>query len=192
MKNLFLLVLFAAVNTGLFASDVPVRIMASNKSIIVEKDQWKSPSLQITISESDGAVLIQENIKKSTKYNLKHVPDGDYTLEIEDNQKVKVQQLTIHNGSLLDKGTSTIYKPVMKTNNGKLDFNLMALGQNAIVTFRTSDGNVAFVEHIKNEVSVSRRFNLDELEPGDYFVDVSIAGKTFTQVISKTANSILL
>lgn len=192
MKNLFLLVLFAAVNTGLFAADVPVKIMASNKSIIVEKDQWKSPTIEITISESNGAVLVHENIKKSTKYNLKHVPDGDYTLEIEDNQKIKVQKLSIQNGSLLSKGVSTIYKPVMKASDGKLDLNLMAQGQDVVISIRNNDSKIAFTENIKKEVSITRRFNLEELEPGEYFVDVNVAGKTFTRVISKTANSILL
>lgn len=192
MKNLLLFVLFAAVNTGLYAADVPVRIMASNKLIIVEKDQWKSPSLEITISEANGAVLVHENIKKSTKYNLKHVPDGDYTLEIEDHQKVKVQQLAIQNGSLLSKGTSTIYKPVMKAYEGKLDLNLMAQGQDVVVTIRNSDNDVAFTERINKEVSITRRYNLEELEAGEYLIDVTVAGKTFTRVISRTGNSILL
>jgi hypothetical protein len=192
MKNLFLVILFAAVNTGLFAADVPVRIMASNKSIIVEKDQWKSPSLEITISEANGNVLVHENIKKSTKYNLKHVPDGNYVLEIEDNQKIKVQQLAIRQGSLQSKGVSTIYKPVLKSTEGKLDLNLMAQGHDAVITIRNNDSQVTYSENIKNEVSITRRFNLEELEPGEYYIDVAIAGKTFTRVISKSSNAILL
>jgi len=192
MKNLFLFILVAAVNTGLFAADLPVRIMASSKLIIIEKDQWKAPSIEITISEANGNVLINENIKKSTKYNLKHVPDGNYILEIEDNQKVKIQQLTIQQGSLLSKGVSTIYKPVIKATEGKLDLNLMAQGNDAVITIRNSDNRVTFTEHIKNEVSITRRFNLEELEPGEYYIDVAIAGKTFTRVISKSSNAILL
>lgn len=192
MKNLFLFILFAAVNTGLFAADVPVRIMAGNKSIIIEKDQWKASSLEITISEANGGVLIHENIKKSTKYNLKHVPDGNYTLEIEDQQKVKVQELAIQNGSLISKGTTTVYKPALKSFENKLDLNLMAQGQDVTVSIRTSDNVVAFTENIRKEVSISRRFNLEELEAGDYFVDVTMGGRTFTKIISKTNNAILL
>ncbi len=192
MKILFLVVLVAAVNTGLFAADLPVRIMASSKSIIIEKDQWKAPSIEITISEANGNVLVHENIKKSTRYNLKHVPDGNYILEIEDNQKVKIQQLAIQQGSLLSEGVSTIYKPVIRTQDGKLDLNLMAQGQDAVITIRNSDNRVTFTEHIKNEVSVTRRFNLEELEPGEYYIDVAISGKTFTRLISKSSNAILL
>jgi len=192
MKILFLVVLVAAVNTGLFAADLPVRIMASSKSIIIEKDQWKAPSIEITISEANGNVLVHENIKKSTRYNLKHLPDGNYILEIEDNQKVKIQQLAIQQGSLLSEGVSTIYKPVIRTQDGKLDLNLMAQGQDAVITIRNSDNRVTFTEHIKNEVSVTRRFNLEELEPGEYYIDVAISGKTFTRLISKSSNAILL
>ncbi|MDZ4707429.1 MAG: T9SS type A sorting domain-containing protein [Saprospiraceae bacterium] len=192
MKILFLVVLVAAVNTGLFAADLPVRIMASSKLIIIEKDQWKAPSIEITISEANGNVLVHENIKKSTRYNLKHVPDGNYILEIEDNQKVKIQQLAIQQGSLLSEGVSTIYKPVIRTQDGKLDLNLMAQGQDAVITIRNSDNRATFTEHIKNEVSVTRRFNLEELEPGEYYIDVAISGKTFTRLISKSSNAILL
>lgn len=180
MKNLLFLILFAAVNTGLSA-EIPVRILSGTKLIIVEKNKWKAPVIDVTISEVNGNVLVSESIKQSTKYNLKYVPDGDYIMEINDDQKISIQRLTISKGFLFSKDSEIIYKPVIKIYDDKLDCNLMTQGNKAMMTIRNSDGQLAHSERINNQVSVTRRFNLKKLEPGNYYFDVSMSGRVFTK-----------
>lgn len=180
MKNLLFLILFAAVNTGLSA-EIPVRILSGTKLIIVEKNKWKAPVIDVTIREVNGNVLVSESIKQSTKYNLKYVPDGDYVMEINDDQKISIQHLTISKGFLFSKDSEIIYKPVIKIYDDKLDCNLMTQGNKAMMTIRNSEGQLAHSERINNQVSVTRRFNLEKLEPGNYYFDVSMSGRVFTK-----------
>ena len=90
MKKLIVILLFAAVNTVLRASDIPVTYSTNSKWIIIDNEKWKSPSLNVTIRSTNGTIILNEKMNKITKYNLKYVGEGDYTLELEDNQTHKI------------------------------------------------------------------------------------------------------
>ncbi|MBK8282541.1 MAG: DUF3244 domain-containing protein [Saprospiraceae bacterium] len=185
MMKYLLILTMAAVNTGLMAADIPVHINAANKWIIVEKAKWNSPSIDVLIRENSGAVLIHESIGQTTKYNLKNVPDGEYILEVENDQKIRIQTMSLHDGILQSKAISTIYKPNIKVNNQVLDMNLMTQGKSAEIMIKNEEGKVMITEKIENEVSVTRRFNIKKLDHGNYYLEVHMAGQTFINDFEK-------
>jgi hypothetical protein len=180
MIKLFFAFLFTAATAGLMANDSPLRISPSNKWVIVEKKKSSTPSMRVVLRQADGKILVHETIRKTTKYNLKFVQDGQYTLEIEDYAKIVLQDISIDNGQLITEGSKITFKPHFVAGEGRLDMNLMTQGKAAKLTFRTDDGKTLKEEDILNEVSVTRRFNTASLEKGHYFIDVQIDGQTFT------------
>ncbi len=185
MTKLILMFLFTAAGAGLFAanSPEPVHISPMNKWIIVEKEAWKAPKIDVLIRHADGSVLIRESIKKSTKYNLKYVPDGNYLLELEDGQKQIVQQISVTNGILQGKEITTTFKPRIILSKDYLNLNLMTQGMPATITIRHSSGKIAHTEDTNGEVSVCRKYNIKELEANEYMLDVAINGQVFSQPI---------
>ncbi len=185
MTKLVLMFLFTAASAGLFATDVPIHISATNKWIVIEKVPWKAPKLDVLIRQADGHVIMWESIKKTTKFNLKYVPDGDYVLELENNQKRIIHHMSVQNGMLNKHAVSTTYKPQIKITNDYLDLNLMTQGLPAKVIIRHSSGKIAHTENIVNEVSATRRFNIKALESGEYLFDVYMNDQVFTTQIDK-------
>jgi hypothetical protein len=165
--------------------DAPIHISTSNKWLIVDKSNWKSPRIDISIKKADGTALVNEKIKVSKKYNLKNVPDGNYALEIEDDQLIRIQSLQISGDRLFSTGVKTIYKPMILFKTNQIDMNMMTQGDPAWITIRDRESNTVFTEKITQEVSVSRRFNLDQLPEGQYILDVELSGKHFTHNFSK-------
>lgn len=188
MSKFMLIALFAAAHTGIFATspiESPVHISTSNKWVIVDKSNWKIPKLDVSILKSDGTFLINEKIKVSKKYNLKDVPDGSYSLEIEDDQLIRIQSLEISGDRLFSTGVKTIYKPMILVKANLIDMNMMTQGEPAWITMRDNESNTVFTEKITQEVSVSRRFNLNQLPEGNYLLDVELSGKHFTRNFTK-------
>ncbi len=185
MIKLFFAFLFTAASAGLFASDAPVHISSGNKWFIVDKSKTKSPALSVTLREINGEILVQEKIKKTTKYNLKFIPDGEYIIQVEDDQKLTTQKISISNGAILSKNASTIYKPYFIEKKDHLDMNLMTQGMPAEITIRNDAGEIISQEKITNEVSVTRRFNTKKLSKEPYYVTVELGGQTFISEFNK-------
>jgi predicted phage tail protein len=190
MLKSILILLFAAVNTGLMAvpfssePEIPVRISPSNKWIIIDKAGWKSPKLEVSIQSVDGTTLINENIRTSTRYNLKNVPEGKYILQLEDDQKIRIQYLQVSNDMMFSTGISTVYKPHTIINANHIDMNLMTQGQPAEVSILDAESKAVFTEKITNEVSVTRRYNISQLPEGEYTMVVKMSDQQFHKPFS--------
>ncbi len=185
MIKVFFLFVFTAATAGLFADNAPISISPSNKWIIIDKEKTKFSTLKVTIWDHQGNTIVKDNIRKTTKYNLKYVPDGNYKIETEDNMKVSVQDITIDNGKILSATTQTIYKPYFNNKLGAFDMNLMAQGKAVKLTLRDATGQTLMEEDIKDQVSVTRRFNLNKLEAGQYTLEVNVDDHSFSKTITK-------
>ena len=185
MIKVFLLFVFTAATAGLFADNAPISISPSNKWIIIDKEKTKHSSLKVTIWDHQGTTIVKDNIRKTTKYNLKYVPDGTYKIETEDNMVVSVQDITIDHGKILSTTTQTIYKPYFNDKLGAFDMNLMAQGKPVRLTMRNAYGHILMEENIKDQVSVTRRFNLNKLEEGQYTLEVNVADHSFSKTMTK-------
>jgi hypothetical protein len=182
--------MFAAVSTGLMATnisvaEIPVHISAISKWLIVDKSNWKASKIEVSIKKEDGTVLIQEDIRASKKYNLKNVPAGIYTLELEDDQQIRIQSLQVSDDIMYSTSITTIYKPHLIIDANNIDMNLMTQGEPATVTITNTESKTIFSEKIVNEVSATRRYNLKDLAAGDYTIRVSIAGQSFAKSFTK-------
>lgn len=191
MSKFVLFLLLAAMNTGLMASvpltaaEIPVHISPTSKWLIVDKSNWKASKIEVSIKKADGTVLIHEDINESKKYNLKNVPVGSYTLELEDDQQVRIQNLEVSGDMMYSTNITTVYKPHLIFNADNVAMNLMTQGLPATITITNSEGKTIFSEKIVDEVSATRRYNLKDVPAGDYSIQVYIAGQQFTKSFSK-------
>lgn len=184
MIRVILFFVFTAVSAGLFA-DAPVTIATSSKWIIVDKSKTKHPSLHVTIRDQKGNAILDNTISKTTKFNLRYVQDGNYTLETEDNMAIYSQELLIDNGMIKELSQKTMYKPYYNEKENLIDMNLMAQGAPVKLTLKNNEGEALLTEHIKDKISVNRRFNTEKLAPGNYYIEVSTNDKVFTKSFTK-------
>jgi hypothetical protein len=118
--------------------------------------------------------------KELKKYNLKNFPSGTYELEITDDQKITTQEFVITSKDIsFTKNVRTIYRPYMKYTENGLDFNLLTLNHSALISIYNESYDLVFQSSLQKG-AVSKRFSMKELPSGQYYINVNIAEKTFS------------
>jgi len=184
-----MLILFSAIlsTTGLFANLNPGLITSDAKSLIVNARDWKSSSINISIRDAKNTAVFEETLtgKELKKYNLKNFPSGTYELEITDDQKTTTQEFVISSKEIsFTKNTRTIYRPYMKFTENGLDFNLLTLNHSALISIYNENDDLVFQSNMPKG-AISKRFSMKELPSGQYYVNVNIAEKTFSDSFRK-------
>ena len=94
MKTQILILIVSALTLSVFASGNPTMMAEKSKSLVVETSLWKSDKVNIQIKEASGVTILDETVKNTKnlrKYNLKNLPEGNYTLEISNDLKITTQ-----------------------------------------------------------------------------------------------------
>lgn len=184
-----MLILFSTIlsTTGLFANLNPGLITSDAKSLIINARDWKSSSINISIRDVKNTSVFEETLngKEIKKYNLKNFPAGTYALEITDDQKTTTQEFVLTSKEIsFTSNVRTIFRPYMKYTENGLDFNLLTLNQSALISIYNENDELVFQSNLPKG-AISKRFSMKELPSGQYYVNVNIAEKTFSDSFRK-------
>ena len=179
MKKLIVL-LFAAIcmNGMAMAAGSPTVVKSSDKSLSVYYDDWNQTDLTIKLKDISGYVLMTDKVKDQKvtgkKYNLKNLPQGEYVLEISNEQKTMLQMLTLTEDAveIIEDLAEVYYSPNINVNNGKLDLNLLSLNKDVSVNIFNAEGEVIFSTDLGSKLSVTERFDLSSFDKGKYGITV--------------------
>lgn len=174
--------------------EAPTSIYISKSSeankIVLNLENMFADNVKCTFTNEEGIIIFRDQIstenRVSKKYDLGQLPMGKYTIEVNDLMKVERLELVISKEGIefSNEIAEITYKPTVWLNEDKtVDFNLLALGQVASISISSLEGEI-FTESFKKQSSISKRFNLNGLESGEYTVRVSINGKTFTHTLA--------
>lgn len=170
------------------ASANPVIWIGGEKILEVTTSEWKSELINIQIKEESGAIVLEENIynhKESRKYNLKNLPDGEYTVEVANKYKISTLSFSISGNDLVISTDSiTAYKPIFIINHESIDLNLMTLGNKVVITIVNERNEVVFSEKLTTP-SVNKRYDLRNLSKGQYSIVVFSNGRSYQQTLVK-------
>lgn len=195
MKNLKQIAIVAALcmsTLAVFAGGNPDLVIRSEgaKTFVLHLAELKSGQLQIRLLDGNHAQLLTDegsgNGAFSRKYNLANLPDGDYSLELEDAQSVKSQPIRLlGNRILIDPSHLKIeFKPVFSVREGHVDLTYLLVGQGASATVEIvgADGQGLFREEFGQPGSINRRFLTNRMAPGCYLIKVSANGRSWIDV----------
>jgi hypothetical protein len=188
MKTQILILVFSVFSLAAFATGNPSARAEKSKSLIVETAHWKSEKLNVQIKEASGVVILDETLKNNKnirKYNLKNLPEGKYTIEVSNDQKIMTQEFAIESNELvLSQEIRTEYKPMVIVNKNIVDVNLLTLGNKAFINLVDRDNNIVFAENLETP-AVHKRYDLSSLASGDYTLSVAMNGRSYTTNFSK-------
>jgi hypothetical protein len=156
-----------------------------NKKVVLRISDAPKHALELNIENSvTGEVVYQKRLARDTTYlkvfSLSNLPEGEYSLTIETEERIYRKFLGITRDSCLLLGEAEDYKPVFDNEN-----------ENLLITFRHSqdeDLKVLFRNNLgiffKDEPDpaswLRRKYNLSLLEPGSYQVDLLAGDDTYT------------
>lgn len=188
MKTQLFILIFSIASLSVFASGNPSVYAEKNKSLIIQTNTWKSAKVNVQIKEATGVTILEETLisaKAGRKYNLKNLPDGQYTLEMSDDLRITTQNFYISNNEVVvANDINTIYKPFILTGDNNVDVNLMTLGKSALLNISDKDNNIVFAQKLE-ATAVHKRFDVSSLASGSYTVNIAMNGRSFTHEFTK-------
>ncbi len=153
--------------------------------VVLKKKNQRPTTLRI-IDAKDELLFEEITSNKSNfrkTFDLGSLPVGNYFLSIDNGHKELVQPIYILKDMVYvyKKERVVFFYPVFKQTDDRLDFALLNTDDKSDVVFSVIDenGESVFREKLHNPLKVERRYNLSNLEGGDYVVRVDTRQKTY-------------
>ncbi|MFO7370084.1 MAG: DUF3244 domain-containing protein [Bacteroidales bacterium] len=156
-----------------------------NKKVVLRISDAPKRALELNIENaSTGEVVYQQRLSRDTVYlkvfSLTNLPEGEYSMTIETEEKVYRKFLGITRDSCLLLGEAEDYKPIFDNENENLLITFRnSKDEKLKVLFRNSLG-IFFKDEPGQATSLRRKYNLSMLEPGSYQVDLMAGNDIYT------------
>ena len=183
--NLFVALVFVAANT--FAANVTTITKVDAKSLILDTKNWKSENISIVIKDVAGSIIFQDEFstENGKKFNFEKLPVGRYSIILSDNLKSTTQVFNIDAEKVsMQPEIVTTYKPVININGSFIDLNYMASADQTTVSIYDENDTVYKLK-IKDEKSISRRFDTSVLPSGNYTFNVTNKNGSYSKTFTK-------
>ena len=155
----------------------PMKFILSTSSI-------KSEKVRCTIISEEGRQVYADRInteKVSNRlFDMSNLPEGIYTVEIEDDLKIDQYQLIVHENSIeLSQNADEICKPVFNMMpERKVGMTLLSLGND--VKVELSDGSdVFYTLRVNEQDAIQKVFDTDHLPKGKYHFKIVTSDRVF-------------
>ncbi|WP_221417948.1 hypothetical protein, partial [Fulvivirga kasyanovii] len=119
-------------------------------------------------------------------FDMQSLPDGEYTLEIENNQRIEMFVLSIINDKLSINRDSrlVIHKPSINQSGNKVDVALQKTHEEPMkLSILDNTNDIIFEDTLADNGNLTKRYDMSRLGPGSYTMRIDIAGKYFSQSI---------
>lgn len=166
--------------------DIVIRKLSEGRKVSVTINQLKTDAT-IQLIDADRAILADEKVSlgepRVTKvFDLANLPEGKYSFVVSTSQKETVQplEITAKDIVILEDQRQAYLVPMIRLGDDYVDVSWVSNGQasNLSVQITSLTGNTVFADQIRNTIKVERRYNLAQLERGEYTMIVSTPNNT--------------
>lgn len=175
-KTIITLLLAVSALATVSSRSIIESVTVDNKSIIVSFDGWKTDGINVSITDTEGNVLVSEKIARPTiskRYNLKRLPAGIYYLSTEDAQRIERQTIAVYNNSISANSDISIhYKPFLSITDGFANVNFLTGDDRADIYIYDQDGSTLYTDSF-SESAITKRYDLSQLPTGSYTIIVA-------------------
>jgi len=183
--NMIIAVLFSSVST--FAGNVNSITTTGTKAFIVDTKLWKSDYLSVEIRDKAGVLIFDDkySTKKGKKFNLKYLPSGEYSIIIANDLKSTKQEFVITSEEIiLHPNVITVFNPVITVEDEHIDLNYLSNNKSVSISVYNNTEDFFNVDY-KDQVTISKRFDISDLPKGTYTFNVTSENKTYTKRFQK-------
>lgn len=191
MKTLIAVLLVVASSMNLtFAKSVDPNVTSiEGKVVTINLVDYHSGEIRIDIFDITGTILYTEEVNSNNfskrMYDLKNFPNGSYTFRLSTSQRIIKKQVVVENSQMHIYEDNVSYSPTFSSDDNI--WNLNFLSDNIETTIVITDGNKnLFSETIKNEMTISKSYNLTNLEKGNYYMSIRAGENYYTKTLIKS------
>ncbi len=161
---------------------------SEEKSLNFEMDTTSEETF-VRVVDMNGVIIYKEKVgtasSYSKKFNLKHLPEGSYYLEVEDTLKETTFEFTVDDSTIRIDNRKENAKPVFRKKEGRVFLNLLNL-EKEVVKIKVLDGEnrIVFQETIADEMLIEKVFNFKDAFEDNYVVVVQNKKDTYYEDIT--------
>ena len=145
------------------------------KSFALKLKGLQQTTHYIDIKDANGQTLIHEAVSQQAQfgrmYNLENLPEGTYTVLIENDRKVIMQPIEIQRRflSIYDSEQKEILKPAILIANDFITINMLHFEKEAIIfNLKDHQEQVLYTDNFKSYGSLNKQLNISNLPQGTY------------------------
>jgi len=169
------------------------------KSFAVKLQGLQQATHNIDIKDANGQTLIHETISQQAQfgrmYNLENLPEGKYTVTIENDELVIIQPIVINRRflSIYESKRKEILKPTILVVDDFIAVNMLHFEKEAIsLTVKDQQGQVLYTHQFKSFGSLNKQLNISNLPLGVYSLEIATNTYTVTKNFTRNPQQILL
>jgi hypothetical protein len=189
MKSNFLTIVLIAFVSFVYGTNTPNTNNEKAKTIIVNTNEWKGGSVEVSIIDENQNIIFREKVKNTSEnrsYNVSKLPAGKYQLQMSNNRKLTRQTFEVFSShAVLNQDISSMYLPIFNQNEKYLDVNMLStIGSTEISII--DEANTIISKETIDKPSVHRRYNITNLPNNSkYYVEVNVNGISHYYTFSK-------
>jgi hypothetical protein len=190
MKNLLLIPVLVFVLTSVNASIIPTISTSTNKTFVLNVNDWNTDELTISILSEYGEKLYSEvinpGITSKRKYSFEKLLSGIYKVEVSSiNKSISYDVVLSKKSGLVVSEGSVSFSPYVSIDDKRVDLNILPLGKKVNISIYNDNGDKLYSETIMDAKSISKRLNIAQLPKGDYMLNMTVGQNNFTERIRK-------
>lgn len=191
MKKVMLTIMTVMISTMAFANNEKPVVKVERvgaKSVAVIAYHLGEESTQIQLKSNNGKTLYRANVEQGNQFaqrlNLTAIAAGDYTLEIENNSTFTAIPVKMGKDSAFINSADqvTIVKPKICLTGSNLDVLTADISNDVWVSIYNDQNQRIALERISD--ASMKRFNLSNLNDGNYTVQMATKGRKFVQSVA--------
>lgn len=182
MKTLIKSILVVAVMLGTCTG------YASETLDILPTFKYINEGDSITVTDTSGKVIYSGRINYDGNlirlFDFSKLKDGIYTVEISKDFEIEILSLRVDNTkvTLITDSQEKIYKPVFRTESGKLIVTKLALDTKEMDVELYFEDELIYTETVKGQESIlSRIYGLDKSNPGHYTAIIKSNNRVYVE-----------
>lgn len=161
-------------------------VMLQNKKVLIETRNPLKQQVSIKITDNSTAETIyaaqSDNDAFTRKtYDLSNLPNGVYTVDIKMDNRIFEKEIQLSSAGEVLLNEAIYYEPVFEFDRRSMMVTFSNPNkENVVVDFRKGNESF-FTDEPGNHGAFSRKYNLKNLDRGDYVIGLSSGGKYYTQ-----------
>lgn len=193
IKNKLVVMMMVIVSTAGFSQERKTNVSVEaigTKTVVFHTNMQGSTGTKVQLRDVRGKVLHSEMLlnkeRVTKKFDLNALPDGKYFLEVENEaQFVTIPMEITENGTeVIRNDEVVINKPVLRQNGELIDIILPEEDTAGLkVVIFDNKSHMIYKESLEGSQTL-RRYNLSQLEKGDYLFRISQGGRKFKTLVS--------
>lgn len=149
-----------------------------------------SNSTQITLKDNHSNILYEQTINKgegfSKTFNMELLAKGDYTIEIENDSKIKVLALEVKDNEVVSNSTSSneIYKPVVYKKGAYVSVSQFSPDQAPLyIAIYNNRNELVYEETLTGKMDLGKRFDFSNTYSGEYRFYLESNGISYDELV---------